>query len=223
MSIVASLTIPATEFALGRTLEAIPDVSVEFERCVTHSQEWVMPFLWVNGPRLRAFEREVGADPTVEEYEIIDRYEDVHHYEIRWSDEIVSIVNEIFDRSGTLVSAVGDASGWNVLVQFNTRHGLGALQEEFDTEKSRFSVERIYTPDRPRQTLHYLTPEQRVALTAAVELGYLSVPRETTLKELADSLDVSTTALSERLRRAQYALATSVLETTPGGGGYSGP
>ncbi|PSP46221.1 bacterio-opsin activator, partial [Halobacteriales archaeon QH_1_68_42] len=47
MSVIAELRIRTSEFALGQTLEATPDVRVEFERVVTHSQEWIMPFLWV--------------------------------------------------------------------------------------------------------------------------------------------------------------------------------
>lgn len=39
MTIVAELTIPAAQFALGETLTSQTDVDVEFERVVTHSQD----------------------------------------------------------------------------------------------------------------------------------------------------------------------------------------
>ncbi|EMA51136.1 helix-turn-helix domain-containing protein [Halococcus thailandensis] len=49
--------------------------------------------------------------------------------------------------------------------------------------------------------------EQRAALQAAVEDGYYETPRETTLDELADELDVPRSTLSYRLRQAESQLA----------------
>jgi hypothetical protein len=46
-----------------------------------------------------------------------------------------------------------------------------------------------------------LTDRQREALRVALETGYFSVPRETSLEDLAKRLDVSDTAASQRLRR----------------------
>jgi hypothetical protein len=39
MSVVGEFTVPANQFVLGETLQAVPSVTVEFERVVTHSQE----------------------------------------------------------------------------------------------------------------------------------------------------------------------------------------
>lgn len=39
VSIVADFSVPSNQFALGATLESVPDADVEFERIVTHSQE----------------------------------------------------------------------------------------------------------------------------------------------------------------------------------------
>lgn len=47
-----------------------------------------------------------------------------------------------------------------------------------------------------------LTSKQYEALTTAYERGYYQVPRETDLQKLAEELDISHQALSERLRRA---------------------
>ncbi|MCH7662218.1 MAG: prepilin peptidase, partial [Euryarchaeota archaeon] len=47
-----------------------------------------------------------------------------------------------------------------------------------------------------------LTDDQQDVLTIAFDRGYYAIPRETTLSELADDLDASHQALSERMRRA---------------------
>ena len=56
-----------------------------------------------------------------------------------------------------------------------------------------------------------LTDAQRTALAAALDQGYFDIPRETTLEELAEELDISHQALSERLQRATKALAENAL------------
>lgn len=57
-----------------------------------------------------------------------------------------------------------------------------------------------------------LTDRQLDALAAAQEMGYFEVPRRHSLGEVANSLGISASSLSERLRRAQAHLATRALE-----------
>lgn len=71
--------------------------------------------------------------------------------------------------------------------------------------------------DRDRDRL---PAEQREALAAAVARGYYETPREIELDELAAVLDVPRSTLSYRLRRAEAALAKSVVgEASPLGSG----
>jgi predicted DNA binding protein len=57
-----------------------------------------------------------------------------------------------------------------------------------------------------------LTPAQEAALRAAHEMGYFSVPRETTASEVAAELGISKSAFLERLRRGQDGLFAQVFE-----------
>lgn len=56
-----------------------------------------------------------------------------------------------------------------------------------------------------------LTAERYEVLTAAAERGYFDVPRRLTMTELAEELDISQQALSERLRRGHGTLIDSAL------------
>jgi predicted DNA binding protein len=58
-----------------------------------------------------------------------------------------------------------------------------------------------------------VTPGQQNVLVAARERGYFDIPRETTLRELADELDVSHQTLSEHLRRGIMNLVDATLTT----------
>ncbi|MFW5965438.1 MAG: helix-turn-helix domain-containing protein [Halodesulfurarchaeum sp.] len=57
--------------------------------------------------------------------------------------------------------------------------------------------------------LYDLTDKQRQAITAAVAAGYYATPRETSLGELADRLDISKSALSQRLKAAESKLVNA--------------
>jgi predicted DNA binding protein len=56
-----------------------------------------------------------------------------------------------------------------------------------------------------------LTGTQRETLRIALENGYFDVPRRTNLGELADQLDVSDSAVSQRLRRGIETVLASVI------------
>lgn len=216
MTVVADLTVPTAQFVLAETLAEAPAVNVEFERVVTHSQEWVMPFAWVSGADLAAFEAAVREDDTVVEATIAnefasDRHDRVVLYRMRWSDHVKRLVNVIFDREGTLVEAVGSREGWELKVRFSAGESLSALQSHFDRSDVGFSVNRVYTPTEPRQPEFDVTPEQRDALVVAIESGYFAIPRRTTISQIADELAISTNAASERLRRGTANLVRTTL------------
>ena len=54
-----------------------------------------------------------------------------------------------------------------------------------------------------------LTEKQREAVTTAVAEGYYETPRETTIGELASELDISKSAMSQRLAAVESKLAVS--------------
>lgn len=86
--------------------------------------------------------------------------------------------------------------------------GLG----ELETESVKVLPE---ADDRVREDI--LTEHQERALGRAAALGYFDVPRRIQLGELAERLDMSTSALSELLRRAQGRLISSYLDDQLGG------
>ncbi|WP_336363507.1 helix-turn-helix domain-containing protein [Halalkalicoccus salilacus] len=72
-------------------------------------------------------------------------------------------------------------------------------------------LQRIYNVDDGQQGRFGLTERQESTLTAAYEHGCYGVPREVSLSELAEELDVSHQALSERLRRSHRALVENAV------------
>ena len=66
-------------------------------------------------------------------------------------------------------------------------------------ERRERAAETILDPDG-RSTFDDLSDHHRETLQIAVEKGYFEVPREGTLTDIAEELDVPSSEVSERLR-----------------------
>ena len=215
MSVIAEFSVAAESFALEQTFRELPDVTVEIERLATHSREWVMPFLWATDDDLDAFEVSLENDPSVEEATTIDTASGVGLYNVHWSDDVAELVDAIIDQHGIMLEAEASDGVWFLKLRFINREYLETFQRYFDEHGYGFDVRRIVSEDEPKRREYDLTPEQRETLVTALEVGYFDVPRETTTTELAEMLDISTNAASQRLRRASKALVSNTLSVTP--------
>lgn len=93
--------------------------------------------------------------------------------------------------------------GWFTVDVTDTRERVTSLRENLDAAGMPFEVLSLVEPgpdDRP------LTARQREALDVAIRSGYFEVPRESTLAEVADALDVDTSTASGVIRRATATL-----------------
>ncbi|WP_435092935.1 helix-turn-helix domain-containing protein [Halorubrum sp. N11] len=94
------------------------------------------------------------------------------------------------------------------------RDVVGALREVLDHVRLvRLAV--VQGPEATEQVtfdLSALTPKQREGLELAVVRGYFDDDRDVGLGELAGELDISKSALSQRLRTAQAKLVTDVFD-----------
>lgn len=77
-------------------------------------------------------------------------------------------------------------------------------------------VEAVTSPDLSDTPmvefdLSSLTDKQRQTLTLALKTGYYERPRETDLTDLATELDISKSAVSQRLRAAEHKIIKQAL------------
>lgn len=207
MSLVAEFSVPADDFALGRALDAAPTVSVEVERLASHSREWVMPYLWASGGDLDAFEDALADDETVAAAETLDRLDGTNLYAVEWSDPVTETVDAMIDEHGVVREALADDE-WFLELRFAAAEHLSAFREGLGSD---FELHRKYRTSDPARGEFGLTAEQHEALVVAAELGYFSVPREATVEDIADRLDISTNSVSQRLRRGHDALVRNAL------------
>lgn len=217
MSVIAEFTVPAEAFALHATFEAVPDTTVEIERLATHSREWVMPFLWVSSSDLDAAERALRDDPSIEALEVVDTDGRVREFNVEWNEDVQGLVDEVVDQHAIVQEAEAANGTWHLKLKFLDQDAVREFQSYFRERNQEFELERLHEGSPPKERDYDLTPEQREVLLTALKRGYFAVPRAAQSSDLAAELDISTNAVSQRLRRATRNLVRSTLTVAPPG------
>lgn len=220
MSVITELTIPAESFALQRTFEEIPDLTIEIERLATHSREWVMPFLWTSDAEVDEVERALQADPTIDHLQRIGHSQEIGQFKVEWNEEFQQLIDQIVNQHGIMLEAKATNDEWFLKLKFINQDSVQKFQGYFQRQGYGFELQRLYDGTAPKDREYGLTSEQREVLVVALQTGYFSIPRGAQIGDLADELDISTNAVSQRFRRAvrnltKNTLTTSLAEDSP--------
>ena len=211
MPTIAEFSIPAAEFALSETLERRPDMVFEVDRVVAHDTTHVVPFMRATRGELEELTEILEADSSVEEVELLAEIEDETFYRMVWTDRAQVIGYMVAGQGATVQEATASGGEWHLRVFFPERSGLSATSNYAQEIGFSLNIKRIYGLEKLEKAQHNLTEEQYHTLTTAVEQGYYDIPRKTDSKDLAEKLDISHQALSERFRRATKNLITTTL------------
>ena len=207
-SLLAEFTLISPVFA--DALAACPDTRVVFVQEAVPADRAAWMAVWVVGDAPR-FEAAMDDDATVAGYERLATSADRTLYRIEVADEVRPKLtyDSFVDADGVALSSVADADGWHVRARFPDREALTRHCDRCRAMGVGFELDSVYTADETGE--RSLTGPQREALTAALEMGYFSVPREATAGDVADRLGVTKQAVSERLRRAMRTAARHTL------------
>jgi predicted DNA binding protein len=215
MSTISEISLSAATFALGETLEAVPEATFDIERVVAHEAEHVLPFVWATAPDRAALEAAFEGDASVKNVELLSDLDNEWLYRMEWVSHVQFVVHALVEEQATVLDARSENGRWHLRLLFPERDALSRTYEFCENHDICLEVETIYEMDNERHGRFGLTEEQAEALTAAFEHGYYEVPRDRSVADLATELDISHQALSERFRRAHSNLIenTLVIET----------
>ena len=203
--------IPAEEFALYEALRSLPGVEFEVERIVQSGDEAAMPLMWIRNATVEAVEEAFEGDPSVEELELLSAFDDEQLYRMQWVSEVEVVLQMLTNSQATITDAYGTDGRWYLRVLYPDRESLSETVQFADDNGLTFDVKAIRRLEGEPAGRYGLTEAQFEALETALEAGYYQVPRATDQSELAEQLDISHQALSERLRRATGALIEDAL------------
>lgn len=212
MSLIAELRLTDARIVLRPSLQAAPGMTLEREwgTAADRASDPVL-FVWARGGDFEAFEAALPDDPTINEYECIDRGDDRRLYRVVVDRDGGTINPGPIDRQtgASRLSIRTTADGAVLKLRLPDREALTAYISHL--RERGFTVELLRAHDADDEQREYgLSEKQAEALQAAFRAGYFEVPRETDLQRLADRFDISEQALSERLRRG----VSSVLAAT---------
>ena len=221
MSILAEFIIPADTFVLADTITTQPDMRIEIKR-VVGGAEHVTPYFWAYGSDFEAFEASLRSDETVQDVLSLDEQADApgqsdaqeeRFYRVTWERSVPNLIDAVSVAKATVLEAVTtEGDRWEVKILFPDEEALGAFNEYGLDSGFSFEPTRLYRPENPEERGEFeLTSAQLEALKAAYEEGYFNVPRDITLTELAETLDISQNALSTRLRRGHRNILSNTI------------
>jgi predicted DNA binding protein len=212
MSISTKLYIEHERLALVPTLRSLDGLSANVvTQSNTSPGATGFPFL-IRYDDPTAVEAALDADPTVASYELVDWTENQGIYYIEHTPETKFISTEVTRVNGFLVQAETSSSGWFVRVVLPSRSALNDIWEFASENDIALDIIELYENDDAGGEQSFgLTDEQLTALTLAYERGYFDEPREVSLSEVAEEIELSSTAMSGRLRRGMRNLIAATL------------
>ncbi|MFC7154739.1 bacterio-opsin activator domain-containing protein [Halomarina halobia] len=217
MATVTRAKIPAREFALYQTLREVPGAEFECERLVESGDGTVMPLIWARGADRETLREAFERDPSVSDVSLLGEFDDELLYRMHWIDQVYLVFQMVTTLEATVIDAYGDEQWWYLRILFPDRDALSRTNDLCESRGLTFEVVRVREMRGDPVGRFGLTREQYEALTMACDRGYFEVPRRTGLDVLADDLDISHQALSERLRRGTDVLVQETLLVGPRG------
>ncbi|MEM4781603.1 MAG: helix-turn-helix domain-containing protein [Halalkalicoccus sp.] len=218
MSVIAHFTIPADEFALGRLLSLDPAIEVHLESMIPTS-ETMIPYFWTRNVSASRVEEVLASDPVVTRVTVLDEVGDEALFRVEWSEEINGLIDALRDSHAVIVEAIGSNDVWSLRLRFDDYETLSVFYRTCVQREIKPALERVHNPVDPSMSAERgLTKEQQEAVMAAYELGYYSVPRQVTLRDLGEHLGISDVAASQRLRRGLATLVGATVATHSTGG-----
>lgn len=217
MAVLATVRFTHERGGLVHTLSELPDVRVHVLREAGTDPEHHASLFMFSGTDLADIEATLEADPSVAATYAMPNYEGRHVFGIEFSEGTELLAPLVTEQRGFSIEArraepSSGMSGWWERWLFPSRDGLNRVWQEARERGFEFQILSIndFHPDGSANT-GVLTAEQRETLLFAFEQGYFEEPRDTSLEELAEEMELSSTAVGGRIRRGINALVRATV------------
>ena len=193
---------------------------IELKSFVPAADGELTSYVEVTGASTSAFLDAATEMPEIEKVRGVGESSEGGLYECRVSES--TVVLSLIDAGANVESMRVDEGQGHVTAtvapETDVRTVAETIQESFDDVDlvAKREVERDFqsTADFRQSLENRLTDRQYSVLEAAYAAGYFAWPRESTAKEIADSLDLAPPTLHEHLRGAKIELIEAFFEET---------
>ncbi|AEH37094.1 helix-turn-helix domain-containing protein [Halopiger xanaduensis] len=228
MSVRVAFEAASPKLLLGPTLEAMPSLDVTLERQYALDPAQPVAFCRMRCDDHERLERALAADGTVAEFERLDRSNDRARFRVTRSEsgggsdlgsgpesapDVVGAYRRWVSVGGELLGGRATNGRWEIDMRFPDREAFTDYHEFLAAHDVEFELHRLADGPSAQSDDAVVTDSQREALALALEHGFFDVPRETGLTTIAETLEISEQAVSERLRRGQARLVEEYVVT----------
>ncbi|MBS3761058.1 MAG: helix-turn-helix domain-containing protein [Haloarculaceae archaeon] len=169
-------------------------------------------FYHVESSDFHEFEDGLRTDSTIGGFErVLETRDGEAIYSFEYTDEAKVISSVISAANGVILDMENDGSAWIFTIWMPERTDLAHVWDYAQENDVDIELLRVNEYASIGNTDAGLTDSQREALLVAFETGYFEDPRNATLSDVADELDISQPAASGLLRRAINRLIISTL------------
>jgi hypothetical protein len=213
MSLIAHVSVPAEDVLVGDLFPSSEEFTIDLVEMVPTGGGHV-PYVRVTADEatIRAFERTVRSDGRVAFLGTVDDADGSVLYRIEWAGLPDGFLESCITDEMIVEDAAGTADTWRFRILVPDHAALTSFHRRCLDAGIAVTLRRVYHRDDADDRFGWgVTPAQHEALVLAYGRGYFSVPRETTLSELAEELGISHQAASGRLRRGVESLVGNTL------------
>lgn len=201
MATIAEFTILSQDGFFGQVRSEFPDYEIEIER-LRPVNDTIRVYFWVSPTPTGRLE---NCEPSyVESLTHLDTIGGESLFRTDWPSTQESVLKGICKTGVILESATLDSQEWSVRLRAESSKQLSTFQQYcgkhgFKIRLTRFpTLIQIYSGDE-----FNLTEKQHEALILAYTQGYYEKPRDTTLEEIAEILDVTPPAVLARIQNGE--------------------
>lgn len=212
MSYVAALDLEDDDLLLAEAASRPSTVTVRPDHWYPLPADDVYVTVEAEASDYEAFEAGVEDDDTVAEYQLVTGEDDRRVYTLLVDGGLSFLPVGLVEAGARLRELRFEDGRWQMRLTLPARELFQQFTDHCRANGIDVTVRQFSrTAGEPDADGFGLTETQRKTLVVAHELGYFQEPREASLQDVADHLDISSTAASGRLRRAMNGLVGSAL------------
>lgn len=210
--ILAEIQLCHPDLLLAETIRAAPAATARLESTAGAAPAGPVAFLTVAAGSYDRFEEALLADHTVADPRFVAEFAEQRVYHVVAATDLELVPASCISLGARPLAVRTGGDGWVVRLRLFARDALDALRGYCGDNGIEYRVRELSRAEsRSEEYAFGLTGSQRTTLLLAAELGYFDVPRRVSQDDLASRLGISTSAVSQRIRRATARLVRGTL------------
>lgn len=209
MRIIVDLLVHDSDFPLARQLAGSVEAEAKIAALIDR-----------NGTLFLLFEHQDAPDPSPSadadgvDLTHLHAAESTDLYLVQRSPPEDGLLAPLLGFSDDVIRAEGQCGIWRIRAAFDSPDTLDEFLSHCREGGFAVRIDRRFRASRETGPWFGVTPPQRDALLLACEEGYYDIPRRASTADLAERLDISDQAVTERLRRGIQTLVANTLQST---------